>query len=118
MARVVARLDRRRRLALLGFDEPLAAEDLARLPDEMRFSGFHLVAPSGEVRSGEDAVLPTLELLAGGKEMARVLRVIPGGERAVRAAYRWVARNRTTLARLFTDDGGRRGPCPLGRHEG
>jgi len=99
---------------LLPFDEPAAAEDLARLPEEQRYTAFHLVAPSGEIRSGEEAVLPTLELLAGGKEFAAVLRLVPGGQRAARGAYRWVARNRTTLGRLFRDGGGRGGSCDVG----
>lgn len=102
----------------MPFHEPLAAEDLARLPDEKRYSAFHLVAPSGEILSGEDAVLPTLDLLASGKELAAVLRLVPGGERTVRWAYRWVARNRTTLGRLFTDSRGRRESCDVGRDGG
>lgn len=113
LARLIGRLDRRGWLALLSFDEPLGAEDLARLPDEKRYSAFHLVAPSGKIRSAEDAVLPTLDLLAGGKEVAAVLRLVPGGERTLRVAYRWVARNRTALGPLFTDSRGRRGSCDV-----
>lgn len=85
---MVGRLDRRGWLALLPFDDPLGAEDLARLPFEKRYSAFHLVAPSGKIRSGEDAVLPTLDLLAGGKEVTAVLRLVPGGERTPRGADR------------------------------
>ncbi|MBI3648648.1 MAG: DUF393 domain-containing protein [Actinobacteria bacterium] len=112
------RLDRQGRLALLPFDDPLAAVDLARLPDEKRYSAFHLVAPAGRIRSGEEAVLPTLDLLAGGKELAAVLRLAPGGELAVRGAYRWVARNRTTLERLFPDSRDRRKSCDVERDGG
>ncbi|MBI2238407.1 MAG: DUF393 domain-containing protein [Actinobacteria bacterium] len=118
LAGLVGRLDRQGSLALLPFDEPLGAEELARLPREKRYSAFHLVAPSGEIRSGEDAVLPALDLLSGGKQFAAVLRLVPGGERTVRWAYRWVARNRTALGRLFTDSWGRRESCDVERDGG
>jgi predicted DCC family thiol-disulfide oxidoreductase YuxK len=101
---------------VLPFDDPRAAEDLSRLSAGERYSAFHLVATSGAILSGEDAVLPTMDLLACGKHLAAMLRLVPGGERVVRSAYRWVARNRATLGRLFRE--GRSGSCDLGRDGG
>lgn len=101
LARLVRRLDRRRNLVLLAFDDPDAKQELGRLPRERRYSAFHLVSPSGEILSGDQAVLPTLDLLRGGRELAAVLRRLPGGERAARATYRWVAQNRASIGRLL-----------------
>ncbi len=85
----------------LPFTDPRAAVDLARLPPERREAGFHLVVAAGGVWTGEDAVLPTLRLLARTRRLAALLGALPGADAALRATYRWVAGHRALLGRLL-----------------
>jgi predicted DCC family thiol-disulfide oxidoreductase YuxK len=62
-ARVVAKLDRRERLALLSMLEPEAEALLEPLPENERYKTWHLVLPDGTyVRPAEGSVM-LLELI-------------------------------------------------------
>jgi len=74
---------------------------LASVPEERRLDSWHLVEPSGTVRSAGDAAAPLFDLLPGGRPLAGVARALPG---PTERAYRAVAGNRDRLARLLRID--------------
>ena len=84
---------------------PIQSEEgqrlLASVPEEKRLDSWHLVDPSGEVRSAGAAAAPLLELLPGGTPLAAAARGMPG---PTERAYRAVAGNRDRLARLLRID--------------
>lgn len=76
---------------------PLHLADEVGLLDAMdkpsRYRSFHLVSPSGEVRSGAEALLPLARLVLPGGRALESLGSVPGVEAALRFGY-------TTLSRL------------------
>ena len=67
------------------------------MPEAERLASWHLVLPTGEIRSGGAAAAPLARLLPGGRPIAAVFEALPG---ITDRAYRWVADHRGTLARL------------------
>ena len=65
---------------------------------EKKMASWHLVTPDGTVYSAGDAVAPLMKLIKGGKPVATFAKVAPG---PTRAAYRFVARNRTAFGKLL-----------------
>ena len=77
---------------------PIGSEEGARLlaglsPQE-RDASWHLVEPDGGRRSAGAAAAPLLRKLPGGMPFAAAAEAAP---QATAAAYRWIARNRTSL---------------------
>lgn len=104
-ARVVARIDRERALAIMPLQDPGADALLAALPDSERLASWRLVAPDRTV-AGYGAGLPELlRAMRATRPLGRLLGLVPAG--ALDAAYRLVARNRGRLAKLVPD-----GPAP------
>ena len=106
-ARVVAELDRGRRLALLGLEDASADRLLEHVPQEERSSSLRLVLPEGRMLSGGAAALGTLERLPATRPFARVAAVLHAQPSAV-ALYALVASNRDRLGRLVPDGPGPR----------
>jgi predicted DCC family thiol-disulfide oxidoreductase YuxK len=84
---------------------PIQSEEgqrlLASVPEEMRLDSWHIVGPSGEVRSAGSGAAPLFDLLPAGKPLAATARTFPG---VTERAYRAVAGNRDRLARLLRVD--------------
>ncbi len=89
--------DRRARLRAVALQSPEADRLLADVPAALRMDSWHLVTPSGDVRSAGRAVAPLLELLPGGRPLGALASVSPP---LTDAAYALVARNRSRLGRL------------------
>ena len=93
--------DRSRKLRPVPIQSEEGQRLLSGVPEELRLDSWHLVDPSGEVRSAGAAAPPLLDLLPGGRPLAGVARAMPG---ATERAYRAVAGNRDRLARLLRID--------------
>lgn len=102
-ARVVASLDRQRQLALLPFED--AASYLAGIPDEERYSSWHLIDPDGRRFTRGQGGLVLLERLPATRLLGRA---IPG--RLADRLYDVIARHRDRLGHLVPDRPGPRRP--------
>ncbi len=95
--RGLLRLDRDERVRAVAIQSEEGRRLLTELPAGRRLESAHLVTPGGTVLSGGEAVAPLARLLPGGRVPARAFARFPG---RTDAAYRWVARNRSTFGRL------------------
>ena len=93
--------DRHGRLRPVPIQSEEAERLLAEMPRERWLESWHLVQPTGEVRSAGAAAAPLVSLLPGGRPLAVLFRTFP---RATERAYRTVANNRERLARLLRID--------------
>ena len=93
--------DRSRKIRPMPIQSQEGQRLLASVPEERRLDSFHLVEPSGSVRSAGDAAGPLLDLLPGGTPLAGIARALPG---PTLRAYQAVADNRNRLARLLRID--------------
>jgi predicted DCC family thiol-disulfide oxidoreductase YuxK len=104
-ARIVARIDRERALAIMPLQDPSADELLAALPEGERLASWRLVAPDGTL-AGYGAGLPALlQALRPTRPLGRLLGLVPA--RALDASYALFARNRGRLSKFAPD-----GPAP------
>jgi len=93
--------DRRHRLRPVAIQSDEGQSLLASVPESERLDSWHLVLPSGEVRSAGAATAPLAELLPAGRPLAFLFRAFPG---RTDRAYRWVAANRNRFARWLRID--------------
>ena len=105
-ARVVAALDRRRRLALLGLEDSAADRLLEQVARVERLSSLRLVLPDGSVLSAGQATLAALELLPATRPLTWAAERLRA-QAAVEALYSFIARHRGRLGGLVPD-----GPAP------
>ena len=94
---LLLRWDRAARLAPVALQRPGAADLLVELTPAERMASWHLISPSGERRSGGDALPPLLRALPGGRFPAAVFAHFP---RLTARGYRLVAEHRSELSRL------------------
>lgn len=107
LAKILA-WDRHRALRPLPIQSGEGERLLAPVPRGEWLESWHVVLPSGEVRSAGAAAAPIAELLPAGKPLAILFRAFPG---VTDHAYRLVARNRDRLARALGIDAS----CEIGR---
>jgi predicted DCC family thiol-disulfide oxidoreductase YuxK len=93
--------DRRRRLRPVAIQSDEGQGLLAEVPKDTRLDSWHLVLPSGEVRSAGAAADPLARLLPGGRPLAWLFRTFP---RVTERAYRFVADHRDRFGRLVGVD--------------
>jgi predicted DCC family thiol-disulfide oxidoreductase YuxK len=93
--------DRRRRLRPVAIQSDEGQALLANVPESERLESWHLVLPSGDVRSAGAAAAPLAELLPAGRPLAFLFRSFPG---LTDRAYRRVAANRNRFARWLGVD--------------
>ncbi len=93
--------DRRRRLRPVAIQSDEGQGLLASIPESERLDSWHLVLPSGEVRSAGAAAAPLAALLPAGRPLAFLFRTFPG---LTDRAYRRVAANRNRFARWLGID--------------
>ena len=108
----VLRWDRRGALRPVALQDTEADELLAGMPAEQRMASWHLVAPTGELRSAGPAAAPLLRLLPGGGPVAALVGRFPGG---TERAYRWVVDHRSVLGRAVTSAARRRADAMIER---
>jgi predicted DCC family thiol-disulfide oxidoreductase YuxK len=99
------RWDRATRLHPVALQRSEAEDLLADLTPAERMASWHLIAPTGERRSGGAAAPPLMRLLPAGRLPAAVLARFPG---LTDRAYRWVAGHRTQLSRWVPSGAKRR----------
>jgi predicted DCC family thiol-disulfide oxidoreductase YuxK len=92
---VLLRWDRAARVEPVALQRPEAADLLKGLTPVERIASWHLISPSGERRSGGEALSPLLRALPGGRLPAAALARFP---RLTERAYRWVAEHRSGLS--------------------
>lgn len=100
--------DRRRRLRPVAIQSDEGQGLLEDVPADKRLDSWHLVLPSGEVRSAGAAAAPLADLLPAGRPLAFLSRTFP---RITDRAYRFVADHRDRFGRLVGADAG----CELRR---
>ena len=100
--RAVRSLDRESRIEPVAAQSPAARELTPGMSEEERLSSFHLVE-DGEVRSGPQALAPTLRLLPPLDPAASLLERNRTAYRMAAAAYHWITPRRHRLARLLPD---------------
>ena len=93
--------DRSRKLRPVPIQSAEGRRLLDSIPEERRLDSWHLVEPSGRVRSAGAAAPPLFDLLPGGRPLAAGARLFP---RTTERAYRAVAGNRNRLARALRID--------------
>jgi predicted DCC family thiol-disulfide oxidoreductase YuxK len=93
--------DRRRRLRPVAIQSAEGQELLREIPVDERLDSWHLVLPTGEVRSAGAAAAPLADQLPLGRPLAWIFRRFPA---TTERAYRWVARNRNSFARVLRVD--------------
>jgi predicted DCC family thiol-disulfide oxidoreductase YuxK len=93
--------DRHRALHPVPIQSDDGARLLASVPESKRLDSWHLVLPSGEVRSAGAAAGPLARALPAGKPLAVVFERFP---RTTDRAYRFVAEHRDRFARLVGAD--------------
>jgi predicted DCC family thiol-disulfide oxidoreductase YuxK len=93
--------DRRRALRPVAIQSDEGDRLLASVPEPVRLDSWHLVLPSGEVRSAGAAAAPLARALPGGKPLALLFERFP---RTTDRAYRYVAEHRDRFARLVGAD--------------
>ncbi|HEX2129093.1 MAG TPA: DCC1-like thiol-disulfide oxidoreductase family protein [Solirubrobacterales bacterium] len=93
--------DRRKRLRPVAIQAEEGQALLRDVPPAERLDSWHLVLPSGEVFSAGAGAAPLADQLPFGRPLAWLFRRFPG---TTERAYRWVARNRSLLARLVRVD--------------
>lgn len=103
---MVAALDRRRRLALLGLEDGAADRLLEHLPRVERLSSLRLLLPDGSVLWAGHATLAALELLPATHPLTWAAERLRA-QASIEALYRFIARNRGRLGELVPD-----GPAP------
>ena len=85
--------DRHRRLHPVAIQSAEGRRLLAGMTEDERLASWHLVVPSGEVRSGGGAAAPLARLLPGGRPLAALFEAFP------RATERATAGSPTTARR-------------------
>ena len=99
----ILRWDRRHALRPVALQDPEADDLLAGVPERM--ASWHLVDPSGGVRSAGVAMAPLFRLLPGGGPLAALAARYP---HAAERGYRWVADHRSWFGRPITAGAKRR----------
>jgi predicted DCC family thiol-disulfide oxidoreductase YuxK len=100
--------DRRRALRPVAIQSEEGDRLLAGVPEAKRLESWHLVLPSGEIRSAGAAAAPLVRALPAGRPLALLFERFP---RTTDRAYRFVAEHRDRFARILGADPG----CTLRR---
>ena len=100
LARLVARLDRTERLALLSRDDEAAAPYAVRVPAHQVAESWQLIEPTGVRMMHEPAAIRVLEYIPATRWLGRVLRRL-GLTPVVTEVNRLLGRIRKPLAQFF-----------------
>ncbi len=95
------RWDRHGRLRFAAIQSATGQRSLSDLAPDERLDSWHVITPDGRRHSSGAAVGPALEGLPAGRPLARLAKVAPP---VTEAAYRAVAKRRTSIGRLLGTD--------------
>lgn len=84
---VISILDRQKRIDFMSLMEADSLGLLGPIPSSLRFKSFHLISPTGKVRSGEDALIDLIELLPGGRTISKIIVSTPYGVHLTKSVY-------------------------------
>ncbi|MBI1870090.1 MAG: DUF393 domain-containing protein [Chlamydiae bacterium] len=90
LMRFVKQLDRKNAIVFLPMDDPLAKDFARRMAPEAFEDRFHLVLPTQEVLSGDEAIPFVIGALPGGRFPQWILLHFPGKKFLLRSFYRWI----------------------------
>jgi predicted DCC family thiol-disulfide oxidoreductase YuxK len=93
-------LDKEGAVRPVAAQSPEGHELTPGMSEDQRMASFHLVE-DGRVRSGPEALAPTLRLLPSLRPAAALLERSPLAYRAAAAVYHWVTPRRHRLARFL-----------------
>jgi hypothetical protein len=100
MAEIIARWDRRGRLALLPWSHGLATCWMEKLTPEVRDASMHVKLSDGRLVSGDETFAVLLCFLPGARRLGRLGRRNAIAGRLLASVYAVVARKREFLSRL------------------
>jgi predicted DCC family thiol-disulfide oxidoreductase YuxK len=106
-ARLVARLDKRQRLALLPYDDPDAAQFVVFLERGRIEESWQLIEPDGRRLTHGDALVRLLQVLLPTRRLGRVLHA-PWLVRLATIVDRLISKARPFLSRFVPDRPGPR----------
>jgi len=87
-AHIVDRLDRNKRIDFTSLTVADQLGMLDRISAPLRYRSFHLISPTGEAKSGSEALLDLIAIiLPGGKIISPIINHLPGGKLIVRFIY-------------------------------
>ncbi|MPZ07999.1 MAG: DUF393 domain-containing protein [Nitrososphaeraceae archaeon] len=80
-------LDRHKRIDFISLIEADSIGFLNQIPQSIRFKSFHLISPTGKIRSGEDAIIDLIELLPLGHTISKIIVSAPYGIQIIKFLY-------------------------------
>jgi predicted DCC family thiol-disulfide oxidoreductase YuxK len=86
-AHVVDILDKYQKIDFISLTIADREGMLDRISAPLRYKSFHLISPTGESKSGSDALLQLIAVLPGGKIISPIINHLPGGKLIVRFIY-------------------------------
>jgi predicted DCC family thiol-disulfide oxidoreductase YuxK len=84
---VVDLLDKREKIDFISLTIADQQGLLDRISAPLRYKSFHLISPTGEPKSGSDALLELIAILPGGMIISTIINRLPGGKLIVRFIY-------------------------------
>jgi predicted DCC family thiol-disulfide oxidoreductase YuxK len=85
-------LDRHKRIDFFPLIEADRIGFLNQIPQSIRFKSFHLISPTGKIRSGENAVIDLIELLPLGHTISKIIVSAPYGIQMIKFIYSKLSR--------------------------
>lgn len=86
-AHVVNSLDKYEKIDFISLTIADQQGLLDRISAPLRYKSFHLISPTGEPKSGSDALLELIAILPGGMIISTIINRLPGGKLIVRFIY-------------------------------
>ena len=85
---IVDSLDRNEKIDFISLTIADQQGMLDRISAPLRYRSFHLISPTGEAKSGSEALLDLIAMiLPGGKIISPIINHLPGGKLIVRFIY-------------------------------
>jgi predicted DCC family thiol-disulfide oxidoreductase YuxK len=86
-AHIVDSLDRNEKIDFISLTVADQQGMLDRISTPLRYRSFHLISPTGEAKSGSEALLKLIYILPGGMIVSPIIDYFPGAKLIVRFIY-------------------------------
>src|SRR5919202_3593408 len=86
-AHIVDSLDRNEKIDFISLTVADQQGMLDRISTPLRYRSFHLISPTGEAKSGSEALLDLIAILPGGMIVSPIIDYFPGAKLIVRFIY-------------------------------
>jgi predicted DCC family thiol-disulfide oxidoreductase YuxK len=86
-AHIVDSLDKNEKIDFISLTVADRQGLLNRICAPLRYRSFYLIFPSGEAKSGSEALLELISILPGGKIISPVIDYFPGGKLIMKFIY-------------------------------